>query len=666
MPTPRLPFELLAEDPWSAARAARFHTAHGTVETPIFMPVATHAALRGLDTEVARGQGFQVLLANTYHLLLRPGPDLFRRVGGIHRFMDWPGTVLTDSGGFQIFSLSRHLKMSEEGARFRNYVDGTPVLLSPESSVATQEAIGSDIMMVLDHCIDATSDRAATVDAMDLTERWARRAYAARTSDTQALFGIVQGASFPDLRRRSAERICAIPFDGFAIGGLAVGETKEVREEIVGLTAPLLPRDKPRYLMGVGTPIDLLEAVRRGVDMFDCILPTQFAQQGVCFTSAGKIDLRRGIYAKDDAPLDPACGCATCARFGRSYLAHLIKAKEFIATHHLGVHNLLFYRTLMARMRQAILAGTFRAFYESTREPLLATDGTAAAPPVSRRKQPGPDRLGDYEVSVHASGAGRIRQLSSGEIMHSVNDPREEALELYVRQSGIREAAAAEGPELTVWDVGLGAGTNAMTCLAELEALPGRRRPVRIVSFERDLDPLRLALRNARLFPHVRHAAPHALLAERIWRAKTGDLAWELLEGDFLARMERAPAPDLIWYDPFSFAVDGPLWTAETFAALLSRTAGRRTALFTYSAATRVRAALLCAGWYVGAGAASGPKGETTAAFNGPAAAASFAIPLLGAPWLSRFARSGANRPVGATDDRHLDLVRNHPQFRNA
>lgn len=382
----RLPCILEATDPWSHARALSLSTLHGTVETPIFMPVATQAALRHVDLNVAKDLDYQVLLANTYHLLLRPGAEVLSKVGGLHPFMQWERAVLTDSGGYQIFSLSKQLSLSEEGATFRSYTDGKRIALTPELSIEMQGIIGSDIMMVLDHCVSSTSDEVTTRGALELTTRWAKRSLLARGDSMQALFGIVQGGCFQQLRRESAEQITEMPFDGFALGGLAVGESKTEREDTTEFAAQLLPSAKPRYLMGVGTPIDLLEAVRRGIDMFDCILPTALASQGVCFTSHGKIDLRRGIYKLQEMQLDALCPCSTCLRFSRAYLHHLIKSKESVAGQLLSIHNLTFYRRLMHRMRAAILMGQFRALYESEVNALSSNDLDNPTSPPQRKR----------------------------------------------------------------------------------------------------------------------------------------------------------------------------------------------------------------------------------------------------------------------------------------
>jgi queuine tRNA-ribosyltransferase len=357
-----LPFEVLATDRDSRARRGTLLTAHGRVETPTFMSVGTRATVTGLDPLELTVLGAQVLLANTYHLLLRPGPELFRRVGGIHAFMAWDGPVLTDSGGYQIFSLPGDRTISEEGARFRSYVDQRAVLLSPERSIEMQTAIGSDIMMVLDECVDSTSDAATTRAAMERTHRWALRSLAARQNPAQALFAIVQGGVVPELRRESAAFLCDHPFDGFAIGGLAVGDTRAQREAITQFSAALLPVDRPRYLMGVGTPPDLLYAILAGVDMFDCVLPTHLAWQGTAFTSTGRVRVTRAAAGEADIPLDAECACSTCRRFSRSYLHHLFKCSEPLGPRLLSRHNLHHYHALMSEARSAIERGVYAAF----------------------------------------------------------------------------------------------------------------------------------------------------------------------------------------------------------------------------------------------------------------------------------------------------------------
>jgi queuine tRNA-ribosyltransferase len=423
----RLPFVVEKTAPGSKARAATFHTPHGSVPTPVFMPVGTQATVKGQTVESLKATGTRVLLANTYHLLLRPGPEVFQRFGGIHRFMNWDGPVLTDSGGFQIFSLAHARQMNEDGAQFQSYVDGTSYLLSPESSIATQRAIGSDIMMALDQCIPSTASYERAEAAMALTHRWAKRSLHARGDAPQALFGIVQGACHAELRKRSAEFLRALPFDGLAIGGLAVGETQSERYTMTDLVTEYLPTTLPRYLMGVGTPLDLLESVHRGVDMFDCIMPSQIAQRGVAFTSHGKLRFRRAVYKFSEEQLDARCSCHTCQNYSRAYLHHLVKADEVLGWHLLGLHNMAFYHRLMEAMRERILHGDFVAYYETKRIELAREDEDNPSRPPKRVKTRRSPRLGDYEIHRSAQGFCSVRQISSGEVMHSINDPAEEA-----------------------------------------------------------------------------------------------------------------------------------------------------------------------------------------------------------------------------------------------
>jgi queuine tRNA-ribosyltransferase len=366
-----LSFSVTARDEATSARRGLLVTAHGAVETPTFMTVGTRATVTGLTPAELRQVGAQIVLGNTYHLMLRPGPELFRRVGGIHNFMGWQGPILTDSGGYQIFSLAGDRTISEKGARFRSYVDSRMHMLSPERSIEMQTAIGSDIMMVLDVCLDSTCDEATVRAAMERTHRWALRSLGARSNDSQALFAIVQGGLLPALRRESADFLTQHPFDGFAIGGLAVGDTRSQREDVTHFAASLLPADRPRYLMGVGTPPDLLHAMLAGVDMFDCVLPTHLAWQGTAFTSTGRVRIPRGSNASADQPLDAACACATCREFSRSYLHHLFKCGEPLGPKLLSMHNLHHYQALMAEARAAIERGTYASY---AREKLEAID----------------------------------------------------------------------------------------------------------------------------------------------------------------------------------------------------------------------------------------------------------------------------------------------------
>jgi queuine tRNA-ribosyltransferase len=361
-----LSFTVNARDPDSQARRGLLRTRRGLVETPVFMPVGTRASVTALTPDEVAATGASIILANTYHLLLRPGAEAFRRVGGIHSFMRWPGLVLTDSGGFQIFSLSEDRAIDEDGAHFRSYVDGQIHQLSPEASIEMQTAIGSDIMMVLDECVRSTVDEATGRQAMERTHRWALRSLAARRNPAQALFAIVQGGLVPELRRESAAFLTGHPFDGFAIGGLAVGDTRAQREDMTALAAGLLPESSPRYLMGVGTPPDLLVAIGHGVDMFDCVLPTRLAWQGTAFTSTGRVRLTRGEHMARDLPLDAACTCSTCRTFTRAYLHHLMKSSEPLAPRLISIHNLHYYMDLMRQAREAISAGTYAAFARKT------------------------------------------------------------------------------------------------------------------------------------------------------------------------------------------------------------------------------------------------------------------------------------------------------------
>lgn len=357
-----LRFQVTARDDSSAARCGRLETRRGSVATPLFMAVGTRASVTGLGPQELRQVGTEVVLGNTYHLMLRPGPDTFERVGGIHRFMAWDGPVLTDSGGYQIFSLADDCEISEQGARFRAYTDQRFHLLSPERSVEMQTAIGSDIMMVLDECVDSRSEPERVRAAMERTHRWALRSLAARQNHEQALFAIVQGGIVPELRRESADFLCAQPFEGFAMGGLAVGDSRSQREEITQLAAELLPANRPRYLMGVGTPPDLLVAIGAGLDMFDCMLPTYMARQGYAFTATGRVRLTRMAAQTADIPLDATCSCSTCRTFSRSYLHHLFKSSEPLGPRLVAVHNLSHYNDLLAQAQAAIQAGHYRAF----------------------------------------------------------------------------------------------------------------------------------------------------------------------------------------------------------------------------------------------------------------------------------------------------------------
>ena len=355
-------FELLKQD--GAARAGRLATPHGAVETPAFMPVATQGTVKGLSPDDLRAAGAQIVLANAYHLFLRPGHELVRDMGGLHRFMAWDGPILTDSGGFQVFSLSKLRRLGEEGVEFRSHIDGSLRLLTPEICVEIQHALGVDILHPLDECLPHPVPLADAERSLALTLRWLGRSVAAHAAAGagRALFGIVQGGGYEMLRRRAVEATCAYDLPGYAIGGLAVGETKSLLYDIAELVAGLLPAGRPRYLMGVGKPPDLVEAVARGVDLFDCVLPTRNARNGQAFTADGPLTITHARFTRDAAPLDSECPCEACRRFSRAYLRHLFLARELLAYRLLSLHNLTFYLGLMAAMRRAVADGAFAPF----------------------------------------------------------------------------------------------------------------------------------------------------------------------------------------------------------------------------------------------------------------------------------------------------------------
>jgi queuine tRNA-ribosyltransferase len=369
-------FEVIKSDP-RGARLGKLTTAHGAVDTPVFMPVGTAATVKGLPQADLESLGVQILLANTYHLYLRPGHEVIRRLGGLHRFMSWKKAILTDSGGYQVFSLADLRKMTDEGVRFRSHLDGSEHLLTPEKAAEIQLALGSDIAMVLDECIETPAPRDAAEVAVRRTTEWARRArryfqeYASRNGNTgQLQFGIVQGATFADLRRESARQLVDLDLAGYAIGGLAVGEPHELTCEMTSEVTALLSADRPRYLMGVGKPEDLADYVRLGVDMMDCVLPTRAARHGCLYTSQGRVLIRNARYAEDARPIDEHCSCAVCARYSRAYLRHLYVAGELLSAILNTHHNVHFYLDLMKRIREAIAAGKLAQFAGAVREQL--------------------------------------------------------------------------------------------------------------------------------------------------------------------------------------------------------------------------------------------------------------------------------------------------------
>ncbi|QQR83120.1 tRNA guanosine(34) transglycosylase Tgt [Candidatus Peregrinibacteria bacterium] len=365
-------FKLLKTD--GAARLGELKTAHGTVQTPFFMTIGTVGAIKGLLPEEVGALGGQVILSNTYHLHLRPGEDVVQKAGGLHKFMHWNGPILTDSGGYQVFSLSKMRKLTDEGVEFRSHLNGEKIFLTPEKAIEIQMKLGSDIMMVLDECPPYPAEKRYVEQSLELTTRWAERCkqyfvYARRnminhvpTQKSQKLFGIVQGGMHPDLRERSARELVEIGFDGYALGGLSVGEPNEMMYQVLQSAVPILPQDKPRYLMGVGTPQDILEAIERGVDMFDCVLPTRNARHGSLFTSKGVVRIKNEQFKEDFTPLDPNCDCYTCKHFTKAYLRHLFIAGEILSQRLNTLHNVAFYLKLMKESREAIQAGRFAEF----------------------------------------------------------------------------------------------------------------------------------------------------------------------------------------------------------------------------------------------------------------------------------------------------------------
>ena len=355
-------FKITAQD--GRARCGELHTAHGIVRTPIFMPVGTVGSVKAIAPDDLAAIGAEIILGNTYHLYLRPGDELIARRGGLHKFNAWPGPILTDSGGFQVFSLNELRKITEEGVHFRSHIDGSRRLFTPESVLAVQRNLNSDIMMVLDECVGYGASREYTAASLHLTTRWAERARAAYPAGCahNLLFGIVQGGFYQDLREESARQITEIGFDGYALGGLSVGESKAELTSFVRSCTPLLPPDRPRYLMGVGTPFDIVNGIAAGLDMFDCVLPTRNARNGTLYTSQGKINIKRRDFAEDDSPLDPNCSCYTCRTFSRAYLRHLYTAGELLAFRLNSLHNLTYFLDLVRGARRAIAAGCFEEY----------------------------------------------------------------------------------------------------------------------------------------------------------------------------------------------------------------------------------------------------------------------------------------------------------------
>ena len=361
-----LRFEVLQADPGSGARRGRMHTPRGVVNTPAFMPVATVGSVKGVTPEDLRRVGTEIVLANAYHLYLRPGVDVVRELGGLSRFMGWNGPVLTDSGGFQVFSLGELVRLGEEGVEIRSHLDGSRHELTPEKLVVIQEGLGVDVMMPLDDCPPYPSAPERLDESVDRTSRWLGRAAAVRTREETALFGIVQGGTDEGRRRRSLEAVLAVDLPGYAVGGLSVGEPRGLFYETAGLAARCLPRDRPRYLMGAGTPEDLIRLVGMGYDLFDCVMPTRNARNGTLFTGRGRLNIRNAAFARDSGPVDPDCACPACRGFSRAYLRHLAVAGEMLSAVLNTIHNLAFYQRLMREMREALETGRFPEYTSRT------------------------------------------------------------------------------------------------------------------------------------------------------------------------------------------------------------------------------------------------------------------------------------------------------------
>jgi queuine tRNA-ribosyltransferase len=368
--SPSVRFELQATDPGSLARAGILHTPHGAVETPIFMPVGTQATVKGVLPELLRSSGSRMILANTYHLALRPGEEVVARLGGLHRFMAWDGPILTDSGGFQVFSMSDRVTLTERGVAFRSHLDGSLLDLTPERAIAIQEALGADVAMALDHCPALPAEKDAIAEATDRTVRWARRCKDARTRPDQAVFGIVQGGAHADLRRECADRLVEIGFDGYAIGGVSVGESPEEVRKALEVTSPHLPTDHARYLMGVGRPQDVLDAIAAGVDLFDCVLPTRNGRNATCLSMQGPVRMRNASHKTDPRPIEEGCDCLACSRFSRSYIRHLFMADEMLGPILASIHNLAFLHRLVRKAREAIREGRYVQFRAEALEAL--------------------------------------------------------------------------------------------------------------------------------------------------------------------------------------------------------------------------------------------------------------------------------------------------------
>jgi queuine tRNA-ribosyltransferase len=355
-------FELIKKDSDTKARAGIVHTAHGSFETPVFMPVGTQATVKSLAPRELEEIGAQIILSNAYHLYIRPGIDIISELGGLHKFMAWKKPILTDSGGYQVFSLAKLRSISDEGVTFNSHFDGREIFLTPEEVIKTQESLGSDIAMIFDECPSHDASLLQVEEAVSRTIHWAKRAKTVHQKENQLLFGIIQGGQFLDLRKRSFEETVAIGFDGYAIGGVSVGEPREEMKKVTREIAPLLPEDKPRYLMGVGTPVDFFWAVESGVDMFDCVNPTRYARNGCAFTRSGKVIVRNGEYARSEKPIDETCQCYACRNFSRGYLRHLLNCEEILGHRLISYHNVYFFVSLLNQIRESIRENKFLEF----------------------------------------------------------------------------------------------------------------------------------------------------------------------------------------------------------------------------------------------------------------------------------------------------------------
>ena len=375
-------FELLKKDPGTAARRGRLQTPHGTIETPIFMPVGTHGALKAMTPAQVEDTGAQIILSNTYHLHLKPGESLVKKAGGLHQFMNWKKPILTDSGGFQVFSLPKK-RIGEEGVHFRHELTGDEIFLGPKEAMQIQNDLGADIIMAFDECIPYPATQEYSAKSIKKTLRWAENCLKHHNRQDQALFGIVQGSVYPDLRKECAEQLTRMNFPGYAVGGVSVGEGLELLKKVVDYTAPFLPENKPRYLMGVGLPEDILESIERGMDMFDCVIPTRYARSASVFTSRGKLRLTNREYRRDFFPVDPACDCYCCKNFSRAYLHHLFNANEILSATLSAIHNVHFYLNMVTDARKAIEDGEFSAF----KNEFLGNYGTAGSKKNSGKKK---------------------------------------------------------------------------------------------------------------------------------------------------------------------------------------------------------------------------------------------------------------------------------------